>query len=778
MEQEIFVDPTINDNLPKQPSTRSKSPDSREDVIVDNTEEYESLMCFLLDKGDYFSEDLSEDEIELPDLSAKNRIIGGNRVVFPNSGITVKEVLQMHQDFCLRFGLTDKARQYFMELLNICAGPTHRIKTSNYKLTQLFNPPDKVITYHFYCDLCKKEVHRSTKKAFKNHSVLCNSCQNSLKLSFGDSSYFLTFDLEYVFTLLLSNEDVKKALLEGIRIRNLEATSDSIADVKDGTLCRDCIRKHPKSITLTASTDGAPTTKSGRRGFWPLQAILNELPPEMRFQFVLLLELMIVKKEPDPEHMNLFLDCLIEQADAINAKGGLQIDGEFYEIIILIMSADSVAKPLMQNRKSYSGYFGCGYCYKRGVYFDAVKYPGPANEELRNHEAYLVEARRAELEGSTEHTRGSKGFATLSNLDGFDMVWGFSIDYLHNILLRVTPTLIRYLNLSKVKKEILNVRMECITPSHGIKRLPRLFTDNADWKAEEWKAFLLYYGIPLCWDLLSEDALWLLSLLASSLFKLLKTVITPSDIEDCKKSLKLFCEKFQELFKDESVTCNVHLLEHVVLSVLKCGPLWAVSTFPFEGNIYILKQMVNGPKGIEDQMGRKFLQLLERKCRKEEPGISDVAQRFSQSLFSKSDYTSCTEKFNDVYFFGKSQAQNNIKSFTKCIYKHKVFHSIEYKRATKFNDCFFTYGDGKFAEIISINYDGEKNLCYFQGNQLIVEKLFVKDTEIPHIWEFKGTGDSCEKIINGELGKATLIKFPFDDHEEKIFICSFPNYYE
>lgn len=749
-----------------------------------NADKYETIMADLLLDGVEDLSDLGEEEteqpLEIPDLSAKNRIVGGYRVVFPNSGLNVKDVLQMHQDFSLRFGLTDGAKEHLMELLNICAGPNYRINTSKYKLSQLFNPPDNATIYHFYCSSCYKEVHRSTKKTFKKHSVLCDTCKNNLKLSFGDSPYFLSFDLEYIFKLLLSNDDVKKALLKGIKERNLEATSESIQDVKDGTLCKECIKKFPKSITLTASTDGAPTTNSGRRGFWPLQAMLNELPPEMRFYFVLLFGLMIVKSEPVPEHMNLYLNSLIEQANTINSKGGLLIDGEYFRVIILIMSADTVARPIMQNRKSYSGYYGCGYCYKRGVWFDAVKYPFPANEELRTHDLYLIEAKRAELEGSSEQTRGSKGFAALSVSEGFDMIWGFSIDYLHNFLLRVTPTLFTYIHLSLGKKQILDIRLDWLTPSHGIKRLPRPFTVSADWKAEEWKAFLLYYCIPLCWDLLSEEQLWLLSLLVSSMYNLLKTEITPEDIRESRKNLELFGEKFQELFGESSVSNNVHLLIHVVLSVLHCGPLWAVSTFPFEGNIFILKQMVNGPKGIEDQMGRKFLQLLERKCRKEEPGISEVVKRFSESLFSRSNYTSCTIKINDVYFFGKVETDNEIDSFTKCIFKHQVFHSVEYKRASKFNDCFFTYGEGKFAEIMSINYDCNSQTCFFKGRALIVQRVTVRDTVMPHIWEITGSGDSVEKEIDKGVGKATLVKFPLGDDSdtEKLFICTFPNRYE
>jgi len=60
-----------------------------------------------------------------------------------------------------------------------------------------------------------------------------------------------------------------------------------------------------------------------------------------------------------------------------------------------------------------------------------------------------------------------------------------------------------------------------------------------------------------------------------------------------------FVALFEVLYGAESMRFNVHMLLHVVQSVRMSGPLWATSTFPFESNIHFLKQLVNGPKGVE-----------------------------------------------------------------------------------------------------------------------------------------------------------------------------------
>ena len=51
----------------------------------------------------------------------------------------------------------------------------------------------------------------------------------------------------------------------------------------------------------------------------------------------------------------------------------------------------------------------------------------------------------------------------------------------------------------------------------------------------------------------------------------------------------------------------MHTLKHSVTSVLHCGPLWAISTFPFENVNFHLKLEVKGPNAVYEQMAQKTL---------------------------------------------------------------------------------------------------------------------------------------------------------------------------
>lgn len=59
-----------------------------------------------------------------------------------------------------------------------------------------------------------------------------------------------------------------------------------------------------------------------------------------------------------------------------------------------------------------------------------------------------------------------------------------------------------------------------------------------------------------------------------------------------------------------AMTFNIHLLIHAITNVIDTGLIWSTSAFPFESNIFVLKQSVNEPKGAEQQMAKKSFQRL------------------------------------------------------------------------------------------------------------------------------------------------------------------------
>ena len=131
-------------------------------------------------------------------------------------------------------------------------------------------------------------------------------------MSLGSPNYFIGIDLEYQIKLLLTNVDVKKALLDYTKVirENVEDGLNAIRDVYDGQLyrkIRELIRSDGTSliITLRFNTDGAPLFHSSKKSFWPLQGFVNELPPEIRFQHSLLCALSVGDREPSAAQIQL-----------------------------------------------------------------------------------------------------------------------------------------------------------------------------------------------------------------------------------------------------------------------------------------------------------------------------------------------------------------------------------------------------------------------------------------------------------------------------------------
>ena len=52
------------------------------------------------------------------------------------------------------------------------------------------------------------------------------------------------------------------------------------------------------------------------------------------------------------------------------------------------------------------------------------------------------------------------------------------------------------------------------------------------------------------------------------------------------------------MFGNNVMTFNVHSLLRVVQSIRMTGPLWATLTLPFESEIFYLKRVITGPKGV------------------------------------------------------------------------------------------------------------------------------------------------------------------------------------
>jgi len=206
---------------------------------------------------------------------------------------------------------------------------------------------------------------------------------------------FLSVDLRYQINILLKDHDTRTSLIRKIQSRCNGPQNDYICDIHNGKLYDKINIDSTIYLTMNKSTDGAPLGNKTRRNIWPLSFILNDLPPEKRFKHILLAGIMIVKTEPTYELINLYLKTFVEQLNNLRETGinvDITFDGPNISLkpTVLCFSADSVARPLLQSRLKFNGYFGCSYCYQRGTYISTMRYPFEnIRAKLRTHESHM-----------------------------------------------------------------------------------------------------------------------------------------------------------------------------------------------------------------------------------------------------------------------------------------------------------------------------------------------------------------------------------------------------
>ena len=342
-----------------------------------------------------------------------------------------------------------------------------------------------------------------------------------------------------------------QALLESPQIQNSMSyrfqrsqNEHVISDIYDGEMYKNLskpggILSDPNNLSFNFSFDGSPVYKSSKFSIWPIQLHLNELPPKMRFQNVVLAGLWFGAHEPV---MSIFLKPFVDQAKILACKGvSWRKDGTCVnsKIVGLCCCVDSKARPTMQNTKQFNGYFGCGFCLHPGTLVEnQVKYTVTTTEyPEREAKKMLADMEQAVAQNRT--IRGVKGPSPLINLPYFDIVRGFVPDYMHAVLLGVIRQLTELL-LSKSDQtyyigspnsmRVIENRIKDIKPPHLITRLPRPLAEFKYWKASEWRAWLLFYILPVLNGMLQPHYLKHLGLLVSAVFLLLKENITFQDL--------------------------------------------------------------------------------------------------------------------------------------------------------------------------------------------------------------------------------------------------------
>lgn len=212
--------------------------------------------------------------------------------------------------------------------------------------------------------------------------------------------------------------------------------------------------------------------------------------------------------------------------------------------------------------------------------------------------------------------QGIKGPSAMIAFDNFDCVDSYVIDYMHNILLGVVKDLLS-LWLSKKSKhqayfigdkvELIEAKLIKNKPPKEMTRLPINILKCSKWKANQCRAFLLYYGFGALKGILPDMFLDHFLLLSKSIYILMQENISQEEMITSEKSLLEFVSLYKDLYEKDKVKFNIHNVLHIHKKVVECGPLFCYSLFPFESKNGQLKKYIKGGRRHMQEAANKYV---------------------------------------------------------------------------------------------------------------------------------------------------------------------------
>lgn len=660
----------------------------------------------------------------------------------PFLSITKFEVLTMILAIAVRHGMTGPLINDLLKFVNVLVG-VECLPKSDYIFNKIFSV-DSSLQYHFVCDRCN--LYLGEHKSFNNASVVdCPNCNNRCKVkpsTSNEGTFFVTLSVRNQMEELIQKAG------QHIVSRDERISDGFIRDIYDGQLYKSLCKEgmplaNPLALSVIIGTDGGQVFQTScRNSMWPIQVICNELHPSERFRAenMMLAGLWFGKSSPE---MSAFLKPLSDELKSMETNGVRRvINGEEVScpVYTIMCVCDSVAKPKLQNIVQFNGYFGCGYCYQRGVLDEEcgqVRFPFDENVKypLRTEESVRKAMTLAQETSVTE--TGIKGLSPLLLFSTLHLVFGIPIDYMHAVLLGTVKRLVgfwfdetssgkRYY-IKKFEPEIDKILSNITLPSKIATR-PKLISKRAQWKAKDYAAFLLHYGLPCLEKYLPSVYIENFRDLCNGIFLLLTDSISPVDLHEAHNYLSKFVKSFNLLYGTKNMVYNVHLLTHLVQIVKLCGPLPMYSAFSLENGMGLLIKLVKGTNSVASQISRKYIVCKSLPILLSEYDLSEAVLQFCEESLMYSKVKNSVFVDN-ITLLGPSKhyllslqdrhllqqagwnVEEIVETYHRTIFTGKVITSRDYARPTKTNDTCVQLRCGTYGVIDLIIYVTEPQAC-------------------------------------------------------------------
>ena len=679
------------------------------------------------------------------------------------SDINVAEILLMFMHISKKHSLRWSALLDIFMILNFIFKKSI-FPTTTYMLKKLMNVDTDCFMHHVLCSKCG--YYLGKKSSIKSPiTCICGSIQTPSTTD----KFFIEIDIFPQLQKLFSDNTIISSLEE--RFVRQKQNNEALEDLYDGKMyksyCKNKFLKNKWNFSYTFNTDGCQASDNSKVSIWPIFMMLHEIPNSLRKKYMILAGLWVAKAEPS---MNIFLRPFVEQANRLSTEGfkwmnnGVMITSKLFPVSCCV---DSVARCGMLNMKKFNGIYGCTFCEHATENIDGVrKYPMLENVPRKRTDQSIREQMVAAHFNNNKDITGVWGPSALINLKHFNLVNGMIVDFMHSGLLGVS-NLYTDIIMSNAHEEyyvgspaaihIINKRLLSNKPPTCIGKLPRSIEERNMWKASEWLYWILFYALPCLHGLLPRKNLNHLALFVSAMTILLSDSITKDMLQRARKLLIKFVLNFGRLYGDQYMHYNVHLLLHMCDTVHNWGPLWAISTFPFENENKELLKLKKNNNEIAVEIATRLLTYQKIPYLENESFVSDSTTKFCKEIyFQRSKKVYRTEDCN-LLGVGKYHDLNQeetealepflmineiseCKKFERMIYKSFRYTTSSYSKTKKNNDSVFETTNNKFGIIhgIYLIKQADQEEIYIFFKLLKLEPItFVNDIDVSDVINYK-----------------------------------------
>lgn len=338
------------------------------------------------------------------------------------------------------------------------------------------------------------------------------------------------------------------------------------------------------TLNININVDGIPLYKSSGKQLWPILASVNNTSPFAVAHWL---------GGSKPNNVNDFLKDFVDEIKDLTSHHYIH-KGLRYKVKLQTFICDAPARAFLKCTVGHTGYSACERCECYGQHIGSVR--------LLDTEAPLRTDEKFAEHVYTDHQ--VHGVSPLVTYLGVSMVSGFALDYMHLVCLGVVRRLIAYwrkgpgVKLSRANIDAISSCQNSLrnhVPS-VFQRRPRSLEEADYWKATEFRFFLLYGGMIVLKDNISEDRYQHFMFLSLAMRILLSKAAIQDEyqVEYAKGLLKLFIKGAIALYGPDFITYNVHSLLHLADDVKHYSvPLDSLSAFPFESYLGKLKSLVH-----------------------------------------------------------------------------------------------------------------------------------------------------------------------------------------